>query len=110
MGIQKKLWALSVILIVLFVFSTAIQADAKPKDPKRATVTGTATEIVEKNNMLFVHIVPESGEDSWVAVLPGGPEIIQGNVYTFEGHVEKDYKVHILKKKLKKIIFSNGPQ
>jgi hypothetical protein len=109
MGTSKKFWALSSILILLLVFSTASLASAKAKDPKRATVTGTVTEIVEKDSMKFLHVVPEKGSDSWVAVF-GNVDVTQGEVYTFEGHVEKGYQVHILKKKLKKIIFSNGPQ
>ena len=60
--------------------------------------------------MKFIRIAPTGGgDDVWVAAFES-VSVSEGVEYTFEGPVYKNYKVKILKKKFKKIIFSEGPE
>ena len=115
MATQKKFLVFSFILAVVLVMTTGIHAFAKSgnvtgnKAVERESVTGPVTEIFESDTMQFLQVMPATGEETWVAVYKDVSVTLYGE-YTFEGPVFKNYKVKILKRKFKKLIYSSGPE
>jgi len=116
MATQKKFLVYSFILAVVIVMTTGIHAFAKSGNVtgRRAveseSVTGSLQESFVNDRMKFMRVAPTGGgDDVWVTIFEDTP-VSEDRECTFKGPVFKDYKVKILKRKFKKIIFSESTQ
>ena len=127
MATSKKFLVFTVLLSTVFYLATAVPAHAKSKNgngrqyksASTAAISGTVIGIhttEDDTNTIFLHIDTKGNGsgDTWVALFESEYKkhkdviVVGGYVDMQPGMVMEDYEIKILKRKVKKIVFSKG--